>query len=43
MIMSRLCALNWVIVLYDYVVPVPLKADVSDIARFWDEFVVVFG
>jgi hypothetical protein len=30
MIMSRLCALQWVIVLYENVVPVLLKADVSD-------------
>jgi hypothetical protein len=29
MVMSRLCALHWVIVLYDSVVPDPLKADVS--------------
>ena len=29
MIMSRLCALHWVIVLYESVVPDPLKADVS--------------
>ena len=29
MVMSRLCALQWVIVLYDNVVPDPLKADVS--------------
>ena len=29
MIMSRLCALHWVIVLYENVVPDPLKADVS--------------
>ena len=28
MVMSRLCALQWVIVLYDNVVPDPLKADV---------------
>lgn len=28
-VMSRLCALHWVIVLYDSVVPDPLKADVS--------------
>jgi hypothetical protein len=27
--MSRLCALHWVIVLYESVVPDPLKADVS--------------
>lgn len=30
MIMSRLCALHWVIVLYENVVPDPLKADVSE-------------
>lgn len=29
MVMSRLCALHWVIVLYESVVPDPLKADVS--------------
>lgn len=29
MLMSRLCALHWVIVLYESVVPDPLKADVS--------------
>lgn len=29
MVMSRLCALHWVIVLYECVVPDPLKADVS--------------
>lgn len=28
-VMSRLCALHWVIVLYESVVPDPLKADVS--------------
>ena len=28
-VMSRLCALQWVIVLYESVVPDPLKADVS--------------
>jgi hypothetical protein len=27
-VMSRLCALHWVIVLYESVVPDPLKADV---------------
>lgn len=29
MVMSRLCALDWVSVLYDHVVPTLLKADVS--------------
>lgn len=29
MVASRLCALHWVIVLYESVVPDPLKADVS--------------
>ena len=29
MVMSRLCALQWVIVLYESVVPDSLKADVS--------------
>jgi hypothetical protein len=28
MVLSRLCALHWVIVLYESVVPDPLKADV---------------
>ena len=28
MVMSRLCALDWVTVLYDHVVPTLLKADV---------------
>lgn len=28
-IMSRLCALDWVVVLYESVVPILLKADVS--------------
>jgi hypothetical protein len=35
MVMSRLCALHWVIVLYESVVPDPLKADVSDSMMIW--------
>jgi hypothetical protein len=37
MIMSRLCALHWVIVLYQSVVPDVLKADVS----FWSVYLCV--
>jgi hypothetical protein len=35
MVMSRLCALHWVIVLYESVVPDPLKADVSINVMLW--------
>ena len=35
MVMSRLCALHWVIVLYESVVPDPLKADVSYFDLIW--------
>ena len=35
MVMSRLCALHWVIVLYESVVPDLLKADVSDAVITW--------
>jgi hypothetical protein len=48
MMMSRLCALHWIIVLYESVVPDVLKADVSDqssmLARtdWWDIFHFIF-
>ena len=35
-LMSRLCALDWVIVLYESVVPILLKADVSAHLHFWE-------
>ena len=37
MVMSRLCALHWVIVLYESVVPDPLKADVSYTVMVWSK------
>ena len=36
-VMSRLCALDWVIVLYESVVPDALKADVSFLKTFTKE------
>lgn len=35
MMMSRLCALHWIIVLYESVVPDVLKADVSKLLQYW--------
>jgi len=35
MMMSRLCALHWIIVLYESVVPDVLKADVRNIYLYW--------